>query len=134
LRSIRGKTPPSPKKYYVDFQQLTQICKNIFQPPPTFFSTLPYHRHEVAKDVESIREIASAEKIGASAYEDNVPHRNDLPAREALPYRPPNPTFGELLGQQLRQLSKSKQPAKSPSNVDEQTLSGNQTETHGNLQ
>jgi len=95
--------------------------------------TLPYHRHEEVKDVESIRQIASAEKIGPTANDDNVPNRNDVPSRDALPYRPVNPTFGELLGQQLRQLSKSKRRAESHSNVDEQTLPGNQTETHGNL-
>jgi hypothetical protein len=95
--------------------------------------TLPYHRHEETKDVESIRQIASAEKIGPTAYDDNVPNQNDLPPRDALPYQPINPTFGELMGQQLIQLSKSKQRVESPSNVDQQSLSGNQTETHGNL-
>jgi hypothetical protein len=95
--------------------------------------TLPFHRHEEVKDVESIREIASAEKVATSAYDDNVPNRNDLPARDALPYQPVNPTFGDLIGQQLIQLSKSKQRAKSHSNVDPQLLSGNPTETHGNL-
>jgi hypothetical protein len=96
--------------------------------------TLSFHRHEEVKAVENIREIASAEKVGASAYQDNVPDRNDLPPRDALPYQPVNPTFGDLIGQQLIQLSKSKPRTEPPSNVDRQSLSGNQTETHGNLQ
>jgi hypothetical protein len=95
--------------------------------------TVPYLRHEEGKDVASIREIASAEKLAASAYEHNVPNRNDLPAREVLPYRPPGPTFGDLLAPQLRQRSKPKQLADSPSTVAQPSLHGNQTETHGNL-
>jgi hypothetical protein len=95
--------------------------------------SLPYLRHEEAKDVETIREIASAEKLGASAYEDNVPNRNDLPLRDALPYRIPGPTFGELFALQLKQFPKSKQQVDSSPAVDQQSLSGNQTETHGNL-
>jgi len=98
-----------------------------------FRDTLPYLRHQEAKDLESIREIASVEKIAATAYEDNLPNRNDLPPRDALVYRPPGPTLGELFGRQRRQPRNSKQPAASPSNVDQQSLSGNQTETHGNL-
>jgi hypothetical protein len=95
--------------------------------------TLPYLRHEEAKDVENIREIASAEKVAASAYDDNVPHRNHLPPREMLPYRTPGPTFDQLLALELKQFPKSKQQADSSSTVDQQSLSGNQTETHGNL-
>jgi hypothetical protein len=95
--------------------------------------SLPYHRHEEVKDVESLREIASAEKIGPTAYDDNVPNSNDLPPRDALPFQPVNTTFGDLLGQQLRELKNSKKPAASPSSVDQQSLPGNQTETHGNL-
>src|SRR5258708_9276633 len=44
--------------------------------------TLPNIRCEEAKEVESIRETASAAKLGNSVHEDEVPHRNELPPRE----------------------------------------------------
>jgi hypothetical protein len=95
--------------------------------------TLPFHRHEEVKDVESIREIVSAEKVATSAYHDNVPNRNDLPPRDKLPYQPINPTFGDLMAQEFKQRLNSKKRAEAPANVAQQSLSGNQTETHGNL-
>jgi hypothetical protein len=90
-------------------------------------------RREDARDIEIIRQIASAAKLGNSAREEDVPHRNDLPPREVMPYRPPGPTLGELLQLQLNNGSKSKQPADSPSADAQPAGSGNQTETHGNL-
>ena len=65
--------------------------------------TVPNIRCEEAKHVESIRETASAEKLGNSAYEDGIPHRNDLPPREEMPYRQPGPTIGEIIARQLNQ-------------------------------
>jgi hypothetical protein len=51
--------------------------------------TIPNLRREEEKDVEVLREIASAEKLGESAYEDDIPHRHHLPHREEMPYRLP---------------------------------------------
>jgi hypothetical protein len=88
--------------------------------------TLPNLRREEEKDVESLREIASAEKLGASAYEDNIPHRNHLPPREVMAYPQPGPTFGDLLGDQLRALAgKPKQLSNAPSNDAQPAVSGN---------
>jgi len=95
--------------------------------------TLQNIRCEDEKDVESLRETASAAKLGNSAYEDDVPHRNELPPREVMPYRRPGPTIGELLAGKVKDLANSKSSAKSPSTVAQPTASGNQTEAHGNL-
>ena len=95
--------------------------------------TVPNARCQDARDVENVRQIASAEELGKSAREENIPHRNDLPPREVMPYFPPGPTIGELLRMQLTNPSKAKQLADSPSMGAQPTCSGNQTETHGNL-
>jgi len=115
--------------------RLTELQKDRYEnlSRASIRHTVPNIRCEEAKDVESLREVASAAKLGNSAYEDDVPHRNDLPPRETLPYRPPGPTFGELLQLQLKAESKSKQRTDAPSNGDQPTPSGNQTVTHGNL-
>ncbi|HEV2207821.1 MAG TPA: hypothetical protein VG167_03550 [Verrucomicrobiae bacterium] len=98
----------------------------------TIRNTVPNARSEDARQVELIREIASAEKLGRSAAEDNIPHRNHLPPREAMPYFPPGPTFADLLGIQLKNSPKTKQLPDSPSAAAQPVTSGNQTETHGN--
>src|SRR5438552_5374874 len=77
--------------------RLTELQKDRYETlrHASIRDTVPNIRCEEAKDVESLREIASAEKLGNSAYEENVPHRNDLPPREVLPYRTPGPTLGD---------------------------------------
>jgi hypothetical protein len=92
--------------------------------------TIPNLRREEEKAVEVLRKIASAEKLGKSAYEDDIPHRNDLPPRDEMPYRQPGPTLGELLGDKLQALAGNpKQPANTPSNGDQTAVSGNRTVT-----
>ena len=79
--------------------------------------TVPNIRCEEARDVEAIRQTASAAKLARSAQEEDTPHRNDLPPREELPYRPPGPTFGEMLLRQTSELLNSKRAVASPSPV-----------------
>jgi hypothetical protein len=93
--------------------------------------TVHYALCRDARDVENLRQIASA-KLSDDPYGEDVPHRNDLPPREVMPYLPPCPTFAQLLERELKNDSESKQLPDSPS-IDAQTTgSGNQTETHGN--
>ncbi|MEY2428737.1 MAG: hypothetical protein QOJ40_1622 [Verrucomicrobiota bacterium] len=94
--------------------------------------TVPNIRYKEARNVESLREVASAARLGRSAYEENVPHRNDLLPREEMPYRPPGQTLGERIAEQLKQLSNSKQLLNAPSDIPQARPPGNQTETHGN--
>jgi hypothetical protein len=95
--------------------------------------TVPNLRCEEERFVESIRQTASAAKLGASAYEDEVPHRNDLPPREELPYLPPGPTMGEIVERKLNEHFNPKLLPNSASEVALTTAFGNQTETHGNV-
>jgi hypothetical protein len=93
--------------------------------------TLPNLRREVPKHVESLREIASAKKLGANAYEENIPHRNELPPREEMPCIPPGPTIGEMISQ-MRALGaqpKPKQLENRLSNVAQPAVSGNRLGT-----
>ncbi len=92
--------------------------------------TVPNLRFEEAKQIENVRQIASAEKPAASASEQHVPHRNNLPPRETLPYSGPGPTLRDHILRQVKELVQSKQPPESPSPA----LPGNQTETHDNPQ
>jgi hypothetical protein len=95
--------------------------------------TVPNFQCENARDIETLREVASAEKLAQSGREEDVPHRNDLPPREELPYRRPGPTFGDLLQHQLKGLSRSKPAPDAPPDSDRQTPPGNLTVTHGHL-
>jgi hypothetical protein len=99
----------------------------------TIPDTVPYARGEDAWDIEILRQMASAAKLSDYPHEEDVPHRNDLPPREVMPYLPPCPTFAQLLGRELKNTSKPKKTADSPSADAQPASSGNQTETHGNL-
>jgi len=79
--------------------------------------TVPNILYEEARDVEALRQTASAAKLARSAREEDTPHRNDLPPREELPYRPPGPTFGELLLRQTSETLNSKRAVASPPSV-----------------
>jgi hypothetical protein len=92
--------------------------------------TIPNLLHEETKDVESIRETASAAKLGNSAREEDIPHRNALRPREEMPYREPGPTLGEMLAAQLAGLpSKPKQLENRPSKVVQPAVAGNPSVT-----
>jgi hypothetical protein len=91
--------------------------------------TVPNLRREDEKDVESLREIASAKELGKSAYEEDIPHRNNLPPREVMPYREPGPTIGDMLEQMKGLAAKPKQLANAPSNVPQPAVSGNPSVT-----
>ncbi|HEV2392374.1 MAG TPA: hypothetical protein VG146_08425 [Verrucomicrobiae bacterium] len=98
-------------------------------------NSIPNLRHEQASEIDVLREIASAEGLAKSAREDNVPHRNDLPPREQMPYCPPGPTFGEMLEHEMsrRALASKPQPepqqplapSERPSNVSQTASDGN---------
>jgi hypothetical protein len=72
-------------------------------------------RCEEAREVEVLREIASAQKLGDSIHEEDTPHRNDLPAREELPYDPPGPTFGQLLELRMQERLEAKKASEASS-------------------
>jgi hypothetical protein len=91
--------------------------------------TVPNLRREEEKDVESLRKIASAKELGQSAYEEDIPHRNNLPPREVMPYREPGPTIGDMLEQMKGLAAKPKQLANAPSNVPQPAVSGNPSVT-----
>jgi hypothetical protein len=92
--------------------------------------TIPNLLCEETKDVESIRQTASAAKLGESPREHDIPHRNDLPPREQMPYREPGPTIGEMISRQLKGLAaKPKQLENRPSNVAQPAVSGNPSVT-----
>lgn len=86
--------------------------------------TVPNIRYEEARDVEVLRQIASAEKPARSAREEDIPHRNDLPPREELPYRRPGPTFGEMLLRQTSEVLNSNRAVASPSSVAQPASAG----------
>jgi hypothetical protein len=86
-------------------------------------------RCEQAKEVENVRQTASAAKLAQSAREEDVPHRNDLPPREVLPYRRPGPTFADILRMQAEARAKTQKLLESPSNSAQTEASGNRTVT-----
>jgi hypothetical protein len=52
------------------------------------------------EEVEITRKLYSAERLGQSAYEEDIPHRNELPPRDELPFQEPPPkppSFMEIL-------------------------------------
>jgi len=81
-------------------------------------------RCEEQKAVETIRQAASATH-GRSAYEDDIPHRNDLPPREELRYVPPRPTYWERMTLQSKEHVIPKLPTNSAPDVAQTTPSGN---------
>ena len=74
--------------------------------------TTPNLRWKEEESVEGLRQIASAAKLGKSAYEEDVPHRNDLPPREEMP-RHESQTFGDMILKTLAARSN-----KAPSTTD----------------
>jgi hypothetical protein len=94
--------------------------------------TVPHIRCEEAHEVENIRQVASAAKLGEYARDESTPHRNDLPPREELPYLPPRPTFWQMMAGQLKERSNPKAQPASPLPVAQPPPAGNQTETPGN--
>ena len=94
--------------------------------------TIHHLQAEEARHVENLREIASAAELGQSAYEENVPHRNDLPPREELPYGPRQLTHGEVLDLMEKHREKRKKQAEAQAKIALTASSGNQTDTYGN--
>ncbi|HEV2391414.1 MAG TPA: hypothetical protein VG146_03525 [Verrucomicrobiae bacterium] len=100
-------------------------------------NSIPNLRHKEASDIEVLRGIVSAEKLAESSREDNVPHRNDLPPREEMPYCPSGPTFGEMLQHEMsrRALASKPQPQpRQPLAPSERPSNVSQTTSHGNPQ
>jgi hypothetical protein len=64
-------------------------------------------RWQDENEVESIRQVAGAAKLGSGPREPNVPHRNDLPPREEMPRHQPQ-SFGDMIAV----LKALKQPEK----------------------
>jgi hypothetical protein len=88
--------------------------------------TVPHLLHEETKEVAATYETASA-TLGERPSED-IPHRNNLPPREKMPYRTPGPTIGEMIQQQIKALGvqpNPKQLADAPSKVAQPAASGN---------
>ena len=94
-------------------------------------NSIPNLRHQQATEIEGLCEIASAEELAKSPREDNVPHRNDLPPREQMPYCPPGPTFGEMLEHEMSRRALASKPQPEPhqpeahSNVPQPASDGN---------
>ncbi|HSU55337.1 MAG TPA: hypothetical protein VLT36_14870 [Candidatus Dormibacteraeota bacterium] len=53
-------------------------------------NTVECIKREQAEDVEITRKLYTSPKPGRSAKEEDVPHRNELPPRERVPYREPD--------------------------------------------
>lgn len=81
------------------------------------------------KNVECLREFASASRVAPSPRERNTPHRNDLPPREVMPYREPAPSFGEILERHLPARAKSQKRPDGSSIGALPVVSGNRTVT-----
>ncbi|HSU56770.1 MAG TPA: hypothetical protein VLT36_22115 [Candidatus Dormibacteraeota bacterium] len=96
--------------------------------------TIPNLRAKDASHIENLREIASAEELAKSAYEEDIPHRNHLPPREELPYGPPKLTHAELVDLMQKSRERRKNEAEAQARAAQTTPSGNQTETHANSQ
>ncbi len=94
--------------------------------------TVPNIRCEEAREVENIRQVASAAQLGHSALEEDLPHRNDLPPREELPYFPPRPSVWQAITRQLQERSNPKPQPASPPPIAQPASAGSPPVTNGN--
>jgi len=70
-------------------------------------TTAEYMKREKENEIDMVRQTYSAEYSGKTAYDPDIPHRNELPPRDEPPYKDPAPRIDML--DIMQTLAKSKQ-------------------------